>query len=153
VNPATGAAAVAPAVSDVVYRGGGSGNYSQSGPAGVGGATSTGGSGGGGTRSVKGKLTQRQLQAQQQQAQAAADAQNTQWLVQGPDGKTYKVGSKIGYSESYDTGKKKGGIGNDFYNKFKQGMLDYYMPEVAKKYGDAKDELTYRLARAGTLRS
>jgi len=59
-----------------------------------------------------------------------------------------------GYAnESYDTGKRKGGFGDDFFNQFRDAITSYYMPDVAKQYGDAKDELTYRLARAGTLRS
>lgn len=86
-------------------------------------------------------------------AQTAAATAPTGYLVKGPDGKTYKVGDTIKYQENYDTGKKTGGIGSDFFNKFKQGILDYYMPDVKTKYGDARDELTYRLARAGTLRS
>jgi hypothetical protein len=55
--------------------------------------------------------------------------------------------------ESYDTGKRTGGIQPSFFNDFKQGILDYYTPQVAEKYGQAKDETTFRLARAGTLRS
>jgi hypothetical protein len=45
------------------------------------------------------------------------------------------------------------GIGDDFYNKFKQGILDYYNPQVKEKYGEAQDQLTYNTARAGQLRS
>jgi hypothetical protein len=56
-------------------------------------------------------------------------------------------------TEKYDTGKRKGGFGDDFFNKFRDAITGYYMPDVAEQYGDAKDELTYRLARAGTLRS
>jgi hypothetical protein len=55
-------------------------------------------------------------------------------------------------NEDYVTGTS-GGFGDDFYNKYKGAITDYYQPQVAEKYGDAKDELTYRLARAGTLRS
>lgn len=100
------------------------------------------------------KTAMQQMMADQQAAAAAGSAAvPAQYLIKGPDGKTYKVGSKFNYDETYDTGKKKGGIGDDFYNKFKQGMLDYYMPQVAEKYGDAKDQLTYRLADAGLLRS
>jgi hypothetical protein len=75
------------------------------------------------------------------------------WMVRGPDGRMYEVGSQIGGSESYDTGRRSGGINDAFFDRYKQGILDYYTPQVAEKYGDAKDELTYRLARAGTLRS
>jgi hypothetical protein len=56
-------------------------------------------------------------------------------------------------AEQYDTGERSGGFNDEFYNKFRQGITDYYMPQVAQKYGEAKDETTYGLARAGTLRS
>lgn len=71
--------------------------------------------------------------------------------IKGPDGKLYKQGDVV--TGSVDTGKKTGGIQDDFYNNFKQGILDYYTPQVAQQYGEAKDETNYRLARAGTLKS
>ena len=73
--------------------------------------------------------------------------------IKGPDGKTYKPGDVLPFEETVDTGQVAGGFNDDFYNTFKQGMIDYYAPQVADKYGEAKDELTYRLARAGTGRS
>lgn len=75
------------------------------------------------------------------------------WAIRGPDGKLYYQGQDINTVVSQDTGKTTGGFGSDFYNKFKQGMLDYYLPQVATKYGEAKDETAYRLARAGLLKS
>jgi hypothetical protein len=45
------------------------------------------------------------------------------------------------------------GFDDKFYNNYEGGIVDYYMPQVADQYGDARDELTYRLARAGTGRS
>lgn len=63
---------------------------------------------------------------------------------------TTPAGTKV---VSYDTGKTTGGIGDPFYNKFKQGILDYYQPQVAEKYGEAKNETNFRLANAGTLNS
>jgi hypothetical protein len=71
--------------------------------------------------------------------------------VQGPDGKVYKIGENV--TADVATGKQVGGIQPSFFNDFKQGILDYYTPQVAEKYGEAKDETTFRLARAGTLRS
>jgi hypothetical protein len=53
---------------------------------------------------------------------------------------------------SYDTGKTTGGPGA-FLDKYKQAYLGNYLPQVAQKFGEAKDETTYALARAGTLRS
>jgi hypothetical protein len=73
--------------------------------------------------------------------------------IKGPDGKVYKPGDALPFEETVDTGQVSGGFNDDFYNTFKQGMIDYYAPQVADKYGEAKDELTYRLARAGTGRS
>jgi hypothetical protein len=75
------------------------------------------------------------------------------WQIRGPDGRLYNVGENISYGTQVDTGKRAGGFGEDFYNKFRQGILDYYNPQVAQKFGEAKDETTYRLARAGTGRS
>ncbi len=71
--------------------------------------------------------------------------------IKGPDGKIYKRGDVV--SASVGNGKITGGIGDDFYNTFKQGILDFYQPQVADKYADARKETTFRLADAGTLRS
>jgi hypothetical protein len=57
------------------------------------------------------------------------------------------------YDETYDTGQRSGGFDTSFFDKFKQAILDYYMPQVEEQYGDAKSELMFRLARAGTLDS
>jgi hypothetical protein len=73
--------------------------------------------------------------------------------IRGPDGKIYRQGDTVTYDEQYDTGQNSGGFGEDFFNRFRQGMLDTYMPQVEKQYGEAKDDLTYGLARAGTGRS
>jgi len=77
------------------------------------------------------------------------------YAIRGPDGKIYRKGDKINYTgdEQYDTGKKSGGFDDSFYNKFKQSILDYYMPQVEDQYAKAKDQTTYGLARAGTLQS
>jgi len=72
--------------------------------------------------------------------------------IVGPDGRVYDVGSSIPTTQQVVTGHS-GGIDPAFYDKYKQGIIDYYMPQVAEKYSDAQKELTYRLARAGTLRS
>jgi hypothetical protein len=44
-------------------------------------------------------------------------------------------------------------FGDAFYNKYQQANLDYNMPQLYDQYGQAKDKMTYDLARAGTLRS
>jgi hypothetical protein len=71
--------------------------------------------------------------------------------IKGPDGKLYKQGDVV--SSNVATGKTTGGLGDPFFNDFKQGILDFYTPQVADKYEDAQKETTYRLADAGTLRS
>jgi hypothetical protein len=78
---------------------------------------------------------------------------NGQWVLVGPDGKTYKKGDTVGYKEKYDTGQKTGGFGDDFYNKYRSATLGYYEPELAKQYDKARSNLTYDHARAGTLQS
>jgi len=42
---------------------------------------------------------------------------------------------------------------DSFYNKYGQAELDYSMPQLEQQYGTAKANMTYDLARAGTLRS
>jgi hypothetical protein len=57
------------------------------------------------------------------------------------------------YTETYDTGKVDPGFDDAFYAKYGQGITDYYTPQIEDQYAKAKRELTYSLARAGTLRS
>lgn len=75
------------------------------------------------------------------------------WALKGPDGKIYNQGDQLNYDTTYDTGQTSGGFDDAFYNKYKQSVLDYYMPQVDKQYSDAKNELTYRLGRSGNIRS
>jgi hypothetical protein len=51
--------------------------------------------------------------------------------------------------EQYDTGQRSGGIGDEFYDKYKNAMLAYYEPEVQKQYEDAVKQTDYGFARAG----
>lgn len=37
-----------------------------------------------------------------------------------------------------------------YYDKFKKDYTDYYNPQVDEQFGDAKQKLTYNLARTGT---
>ena len=46
-----------------------------------------------------------------------------------------------------------GGFQPDFYDKYNQSILDYYMPQEGKQYNDARTSLAASLARAGTLDS
>jgi hypothetical protein len=73
--------------------------------------------------------------------------------VQGPDGKTYSKGQPISYTTQTPTGQTTGGFGDDFYNNYKNAYLNYYMPDEARQYSEAQRDLTYNLARAGTLNS
>lgn len=45
------------------------------------------------------------------------------------------------------------GIGNDFYDTYRQGYLDYYMPQLEDRYQEARSQNLYNLARRGILRS
>lgn len=45
------------------------------------------------------------------------------------------------------------GFDDGFYKGFRDKQTAFYQPEVDKQFGDAKDQLTYALARAGTLNS
>ena len=45
------------------------------------------------------------------------------------------------------------GFDDKYYNNYATASNEYYMPQEEKQYKDAQDELTYRLARAGTLNS
>lgn len=46
-----------------------------------------------------------------------------------------------------------GGFNDDYYNRFRQSQLDYYMPELNKQYEKARDALSFDHARAGTTNS
>jgi hypothetical protein len=44
-------------------------------------------------------------------------------------------------------------FGDPFYDKYRKAELDYTMPQLQTQYDTAKNNMTYDLARAGTLRS
>ncbi len=46
-----------------------------------------------------------------------------------------------------------GNFDDAFYDKYKQANLDYTLPQLDTQFTQAKNKLTYDLARAGTLRS
>jgi hypothetical protein len=73
------------------------------------------------------------------------------WYIKGPDGKLHAVGEKV--SGNVSTGKNTDGFGADFFNGIRKDVSDYYMPQVARQYGEARDKTTYALANAGTLNS
>lgn len=45
------------------------------------------------------------------------------------------------------------GLGDNFFSDRKQAYLDYATPQLEQQYGDAQKEMTYALARNGTLNS
>ena len=45
------------------------------------------------------------------------------------------------------------GFDNGFFNNYRRDFLDANQPQIDDKFGDAKEDLTYALARAGTSRS
>ena len=73
------------------------------------------------------------------------------WQVVGPDGTVHNPGDK--FDVQTPDGGTTGGFDDAFYNKYKQSVLDYYMPQVDKQYSDAKKQATYGLARSGNLLS
>jgi hypothetical protein len=84
---------------------------------------------------------------------ASSSASAPTWGLQDASGKIYKQGDPLSVTSTYDTGKKTGGFGDDFYNAYRQKVLDYYQPDEERQYNEAKRDLTYNLARAGTLQS
>jgi hypothetical protein len=44
-------------------------------------------------------------------------------------------------------------FGDPFYDKYRKAELDYTLPQLQTQYDTAKNNMTYDLARAGTLRS
>jgi hypothetical protein len=52
-----------------------------------------------------------------------------------------------------DPNKKEGGFQPEFYDKYRQSILDYYMPQEGEQYNTARSDLAASLARAGTLDS
>ena len=61
--------------------------------------------------------------------------------------------SKAKIYQGGDPNKKEGGFGDDFYNKYRQSIMDYYMPQEGDQYNTARSDLAASLARAGTLDS
>lgn len=84
---------------------------------------------------------------------AAAPANATTWGLEDASGKITKQGDPLSITTSTPTGATTGGFDDAFYNNFRQQVLDYYNPDEAKQYSEAQRDLTYNLARAGTLQS
>ena len=82
---------------------------------------------------------------------AGAGGSADTYQIIGPDGKVYNKGDA--FNIQTPDGGTSGGFDDAFYNKYKQNVLDYYMPQVDKQYSDAKKQATYGLARSGNLLS
>ena len=69
----------------------------------------------------------------------------------------YQAGSKPVYKdvEGWVSGPEETvqGLGNQFYTDYKDSILGFYQPEVAKQFEDAQSANLFDLARRGTLRS
>jgi hypothetical protein len=52
-----------------------------------------------------------------------------------------------------DPNTRTGGFGSDFYDKYRQSILDYYMPQEGEQYSQARSDLSASLARAGQSES
>jgi hypothetical protein len=89
--------------------------------------------------------------AAQGAAATSGTSGGTTWGLKDASGKIYRPGDPLTYQA--DTGKKSGGFDDDFYNNYRQKVLDYYNPDEERQYSEAKRDLTYNLARAGTLQS
>ena len=70
---------------------------------------------------------------------------------------TFTVGGKSFGSEAeanaYAESMRTGGFGDAFFNKQRQAYLDYARPQVDDAMGKAREQLTYALARNGTIDS
>ena len=75
------------------------------------------------------------------------------WALKDASGKIYNQGDPLTITPQYDTGQTTGGFDDAFYNAYKQKVLDYYQPDEQRQYDAAQRDLTYSLARAGTLQS
>ena len=84
-------------------------------------------------------------------ASGAATPQSPVWALKDANGKTYYQGDPLTYQAP--TGQTTGGFDDAFYDAYKQKVLDYYQPDEQRQYDAAKRDLTYSLARAGTLQS
>ena len=84
-----------------------------------------------------------------QTGSAPAGYTATQGGVKDASGKFYAQGTPL--TVQTPTGATTGGFDDAFYNKYKQQVLDYYQPDEQRQYEQAQRDLTYNLARAGTL--
>jgi hypothetical protein len=82
---------------------------------------------------------------------SGATGGGTEWALKDANGKIYYQGDAL--DTQYDTGETTGGFDDAFYNKYKQSVLDYYMPQVSDQYKKAQEQATYGLGRSGNLRS
>ena len=75
---------------------------------------------------------------------------STQWELQDASGKDYAPGPAITINTPASA---ESGFGPDFYQNYTNQILNYYQPDETRQYQEAQRDLTYNLARAGTLDS
>ena len=75
------------------------------------------------------------------------------WGLQDASGKVTAQGAPLSITTQVPTGQTTGGFDDAFYQGYNKKVLDYYQPQEAKQYSEARRDLTYNLARAGTLNS
>jgi hypothetical protein len=68
-------------------------------------------------------------------------------------GSTSDLAATKVYSGGNAAAGTQGGFQPDFYNKYTQSILNYYMPQEGQQYNTARSSLSYSLARAGQLNS
>jgi hypothetical protein len=84
-----------------------------------------------------------------QQAYGIYDASGN--LVNSADSLSDLAASKIYLGGDPNT--KVGGFGDDFYNNYRNSILNYYNPQEGDQYDTARSDLSASLARAGQLDS
>ena len=65
-------------------------------------------------------------------------------------GNVVAPGTDYEFDETYDTGERRDRF-QDLYDRYESGQRDYYMPELAKQYGDARKKAYLAHAGAGSL--
>jgi hypothetical protein len=86
-------------------------------------------------------------------AVSAANLPGARLAYRGPDGQIHMPGESISSTHDVATGEYAGGFDEGFYDAYNKSIQDYYDPQIAKQFQKAKDQATYALARAGTVRS
>ena len=96
------------------------------------------------------------LAAQQQQQQQAAQLQQEQQASADATAKADQLAASAQAQVANDQGIVKNNFAQfnpDYYSGYRNAYTNYYTPQLADQYGQAKDQLTAALAGNGTLES